>query len=105
MITGHADIRAIIINGKQITPERSLALVNHSPTGFNWGYHGSGPAQTALAILLEFTDQDTALKLYQDFKRDIIASFKSDQDFRLANRDVNYWLTRKKEQLKKKEAI
>jgi len=28
-----------------------LDLYNHSPTGFEWGYHGSGPAQTALAIL------------------------------------------------------
>lgn len=34
---------------------RSLSLytqvVNHSPTGFNWGYMGSGPAQLALALL------------------------------------------------------
>lgn len=26
-------------------------LFNHSPYGFEWGYLGSGPAQTALAIL------------------------------------------------------
>lgn len=26
-------------------------LVNHSPTGFEWGYGGSGPAQLAFAIL------------------------------------------------------
>lgn len=26
-------------------------LFNHSPTGFEWGYGGSGPAQLALAIL------------------------------------------------------
>jgi hypothetical protein len=28
-----------------------LDLFNHSPTGFEWGYSGSGPAQAALAIL------------------------------------------------------
>jgi len=29
-----------------------LDLFNHSPTGFEWSYSGSGPAQTALAILV-----------------------------------------------------
>ena len=28
-----------------------LDLFNHSPTGFSWGYGGSGPAQLALARL------------------------------------------------------
>src|SRR5262249_40617485 len=26
---------------------------NHSPTGFEWGYGGSGPAQLALAIIAD----------------------------------------------------
>jgi hypothetical protein len=29
-----------------------LDLANKSPSGFEWGYNGSGPAQTALAILV-----------------------------------------------------
>lgn len=29
---------------------------NHSPTGFNWGYGGSGPAETAASILCDFFD-------------------------------------------------
>lgn len=29
-------------------------VYNHSPTGFEWGYGGSGPAQTALAILCDY---------------------------------------------------
>jgi len=29
-----------------------LDLLTKSPTGFEWGYHGSGPGQTALAILV-----------------------------------------------------
>lgn len=40
----------------------------HSPTGFNFGYGGSGPADLALNILLMFTDKKTADKLYQVFK-------------------------------------
>ena len=30
-----------------------LDLANHSPTGFEWGYGGSGPAQLALALLAD----------------------------------------------------
>jgi hypothetical protein len=30
-----------------------LDLYNHSPTGFAWGYGGSGPAQLALALLAD----------------------------------------------------
>jgi hypothetical protein len=42
---------------------------NHSPTGFGWGYGGSGPAQLALALLIEATgDQDLAVRYHQDFK-------------------------------------
>ena len=46
-----------------------LETRNHSPTGFAWGYSGSGPAQLALALLIDATgDQDIALQHYQDFK-------------------------------------
>lgn len=51
-----------------------LDLVNHSPTGFEWGYGGSGPAQLALAILAHHTRDDrTAIELHQQFKWDVIA--------------------------------
>src|SRR5262245_1194599 len=30
-----------------------LDLRSHSPTGFEWGYGGSGPAQLALALLAD----------------------------------------------------
>lgn len=51
-----------------------LDLRNHSPTGFAWGYGGSGPAQLALAMLSEYFRADRevgdilALVLYQGFK-------------------------------------
>jgi len=40
-------------DGVILSPERSLKKRNHSPTGFNWGYIGSGPSQLALALLLD----------------------------------------------------
>src|SRR5262245_30081897 len=62
------------INGVPATPARSQRCRNYSPTGFNFGYGGSGPAQLALAILLEvgFSDAD-AVALHQRFKWDFLA--------------------------------
>ena len=46
-----------------------LDLANHSPTGFQWGYAGSGPAQLALAICAHALDNDTrALRCYMQIK-------------------------------------
>jgi hypothetical protein len=59
---------------ERLTPERSLALVNHSPSGFEWGYGGSGPAQLALALLLDYTgDEAFALNHYQEFKTEVVS--------------------------------
>lgn len=65
--------REVILDGMPLDPGWSQGLVNHSPDGFGWGYGGSGPAQLALAILLEKTPQSYALGAYQQFKWDIIS--------------------------------
>jgi hypothetical protein len=41
------------------TPLRHVPV--HSPTGLEWGYGGSGPADTALAILLDATGESDLL--------------------------------------------
>lgn len=57
----------VTVNGQPLNPR--LDLVNHSPTGFSWGYLGSGPAQLALALLADILgDDQEALRLYQLFK-------------------------------------
>lgn len=44
-------------------------LRTHSPTGFEWGYGGSGPAQLALAIAADVLAEDeAALGVYQRLK-------------------------------------
>jgi len=51
------------------------AWVWHSPTGFEWGYGGSGPADLALNILLAATaDRDFATRHHQSFKWRFVAS-------------------------------
>jgi hypothetical protein len=67
-IKGVHEKNELYINGKKISLAKSLKIRNHSPTGFNWGYGGSGPAQSALAILMEFADPALAEIFYQDFK-------------------------------------
>lgn len=57
-----------------LLPQRQ-DLRNHSPTGLEWGYGGSGPAQCALAILADALGDDaSALALYQRFKWRFVSS-------------------------------
>lgn len=57
-----------------------LHVRDHSPTGLNWGYGGSGPAQCALAILLDYyKDQRYAEHGYQNFKFAYVAGIKTSQ--------------------------
>ena len=66
---------------------------NHSPSGVEWGYSGSGPSQPALAVLLAVTDRETAERRYQEFKCDVIARI-SDAEWSLPLRAVRSWLQR-----------
>ncbi len=90
IIKGIIATREVTIDSKKLNPVRSQKVYNHSPDGFNWGYGGSGPAQLALAILLKFTDKDTALRLHQEFKWDIIAKLPQ-KDFEI-NIDIKKWI-------------
>lgn len=71
------DIGSLVIcyikNGERITnvPHR---IVRHSPTGFAWGYSGSGPADLALNALACVIGQEAAEPLYQKFKEKFIAA-------------------------------
>ena len=63
-------------NDVPLSPEPSQRVWNHSPDGFSRGYHGSGPAQLALALLLDRgVEPRRAVRLHQDFKRAIVAGW------------------------------
>ena len=62
----------VTVDGRRLNPR--LDLWNHSPTGFEWGYCGSGPAQLALAILADHCqDDERALNFYQLYKWAVVA--------------------------------
>lgn len=78
-----------------------LNEINHSPTGFEWGYYGSGPSQLAYAILRSyFGEREKAEELYTQFKSDFIAvlpSSTSDRafcDWVITESQVKEWLER-----------
>ena len=62
----------VTANAEDLDPR--LDLRNHSPSGMEWGYTGSGPAQLALAMLADhLKDDQRALELYQRFKFAVVA--------------------------------
>lgn len=77
-------VSVVLLSMEQKTLERKtlplrLDLVNHSPTGFEWGYNGSGPAQLAIAILADAIGDEQAKEFYQDFKNRIVARLPRDK--------------------------
>jgi hypothetical protein len=65
-------VAEVTVNGRPLNPR--LDLWNHSPSGFEWGYGGSGPAQLALALLADhLSNDDQAVILHHDFKRAVVA--------------------------------
>ena len=94
-------------------------LYNHSPDGFSWGYHGSGCAQLALALLADHFAHDggalerarrlagydlagvpesqhadrLAVTLHQVLKRDMVARFDQRASWRTDAMALNQWLS------------
>nr|WP_245835452.1 DUF6166 domain-containing protein [Natronolimnobius baerhuensis] len=62
---------------QRLSPEQSLDLVNHSPSGFEWGYNGSGPAQLACGLLLDYyDDKQFAREHYITFRNQVVSQLE-----------------------------
>jgi hypothetical protein len=71
-----------------------LDVRNHSPAGFEWGYEGSGPAQLALALLLDALGEPGrpyAIRLYQTFKRKVISHMIDVDSWLIYKEDIIAW--------------
>ena len=90
-LKGEISTGEVWIDGKPVFAERSLAVCNHSTTGFSWGYLGSSSSQLALAILLRYLSKREAVALYQDFKLKFIANLPQ-TDFE-TQIDIREWIT------------
>jgi hypothetical protein len=87
---GDTDLNVYVVEKTRRAPlALRLDLRNHSPTGFAWGYGGSGPAQLALAILADLHGDAKALAWYMPFKWRVIAQLKQLEPWTLSAQQVN----------------
>lgn len=81
-------------------------VVLHSPTGFGWGYGGSGPADLALSILCDVLGERPSEKQiyhgrfkaythHQDFKREFIARWEFGSGFEIDSDTIAGWLSKR----------
>ena len=80
--TAHVEVIPATGGGSKRELPLRLDLENHSPTGLEWGYGGSGPAQLALALLSDATgDDELAVKLHQQFKWCFVTPLDRDNEW------------------------
>jgi len=75
--------------GEKTELDPRLDLANHSPSGFSWGYGGSGVAQLALAMLADARGDSFAVKHYQEFKWEVLASAPDDQPLSVSEAEID----------------
>jgi Family of unknown function (DUF6166) len=76
----------VTVDGTPLDPRFDLKRL--SPTGFEWTYEGSGPAQLVLALLADHLGDDArALALYQPFMRTVVAEL--DNSWELTSAEID----------------
>lgn len=92
-----------IYRGKRLGPAEELSgivvtvdgqplkhRVRHSPTGYEWGYLGSGPADLALSILWDFMGHEPTRADYMCFKDQFVAKWKD--SWQITGGEIRHWL-------------
>jgi hypothetical protein len=76
----------VTVDGRPLDPRFDLKRL--SPTGFEWTYEGSGPAQLALALLADHLGDDArALARYEQFMRAVVAEL--DNSWELTSGEID----------------
>jgi len=78
----------VTVNGKPLEHR-----VYHSPTGFEWGYGGSGPSDLARSILWDYLGKEPARVLYQNFKDTFVAAWGD--KWQITSREIQNWIKRR----------
>jgi hypothetical protein len=96
-------VKVILPSGKS-RPLRHVVL--HSPTGFGWGYGGSGPADLALSLLCDVLGENPSEKQiyhgrfrayahHQNFKREFVARWEINRGFEIDSQTIADWLSKR----------
>ncbi len=82
----------VTVNGTPLNLRHDLR--DHSPTGPEWGYGGSGPAQLALGLLADaLADDELAQDYYQQFKFAIVGRLNR-QRWTLTQAEIRSWIAK-----------
>lgn len=91
--TSHGETYVTVrLNGDR--PRPLFHRMRHSPTGFEWGYGGSGPADLAFSILWDLLGETTANRFYQDFKWAFIAPADRER-VEISEEEIRTWLAKR----------
>ncbi|MFH0977368.1 MAG: DUF6166 domain-containing protein [Spirochaetota bacterium] len=91
-LKGDYKSKRIWINDKELIPEFSRKLYNHSGDGFDWAHSGSGAAQLALAVLFELTNnKKISMILHHVFKNDYVKNLPP-SDFKIKINMGNWFI-------------
>lgn len=66
--------------------------VRHSPTGFGWGYAGSGPADLARSLLWDALGAEPHPSLYQRYKREVVGWWDEDTEWDTDRDTIRDWV-------------
>jgi len=93
VLTGDAEDVVLWRTAEGVARASVPHAARHSPTGIEWGYGGSGPADLALSVLLALADEQSANALYQRFKHEVVAAVPEGGGVLRAT-DVRAWVER-----------
>ncbi len=90
---GKFDGDVVLMRGTDGAPMSNIPhkVLMHSPTGYEWGFNGKGPADLALNILLQFARADVAIRWHQQFKHDFLVKLPKEGG-KLSGKLVRKWL-------------
>lgn len=87
----------VLKDGIPLSPEASQGIWNHSPTGFEWGYGGSGPAQLALALLFDATgNRLDSVAFHQQFKWGFVCKWGA--TWKITSEEIEAWVEQQRKE-------
>lgn len=78
----------VTVDGEPLS--KRYDLLSASPSGFETGYNGSGPAQLSIAMLAHAFSDEFACEYYQQFKREVVSELP-EEGWTLTKGDLDEW--------------